>query len=106
MRLMKAHPEAERLILRPGFEELAKIARIILRADARGGHLLGQLVKTWSGRIARPHGLRPKVARSPTFAGETDEVARLFQEIGIDLEAGGKQAVVRDGFSQLPSIAP
>ena len=40
----------------------------------------------------------------PTNSRQADEIARLLEQIGIDLEAGGKEAVVRDGFLELPRV--
>src|SRR5207244_10780320 len=87
VRLVKSHPEAEWLVLRPRFEELAKIAGVVLRTDARRRHGLTQLVKAWPGWIARALRRRSEVARPPALAREPDEVPRLLQQIGIDLEA-------------------
>src|SRR6185295_11663425 len=46
-----------------------------------------------------------EVAGAPAFAGEADEVAGLFEQVRIGFEAGGEEAVVRDGFAELPGVA-
>src|SRR5262249_25071017 len=101
---MKAHPEAERLILRPLLQELAKVAHVIAPRDARRRHVLRQLVESRSGRIAGPP-TRPEIARPPTLARQANKVARLLQKIRIRLEAGRKNAVVADRLLKLPRIA-
>ena len=47
-----------------------------------------------------------EVARPPAFAGEPDEEPGLLKQGGIDRELIGEDAVVVDGFLELPGIAP
>src|SRR6267142_52495 len=72
MRLVKAHPEAKRLVLRSGLEKLAKVSGIVLRTDAGRGDGLTQLVKARPRWIACSFGRSAKIAWSPTLARQTN----------------------------------
>ena len=89
MRLRRTKPETERGVLRFFSEEVGEVGGVIARVDA-GRHGLGMtpLVKLTPARIAL-EAQRAPVARCPALACEADEVARVLQQVCVQLQLGG-----------------
>jgi hypothetical protein len=105
VRFGEAHPETERLLRIPLPQKLGKIRRVIVLTDA-GGRWAGLFgVEAGSGRVARAS-VELVIARPPALAGQTDIVARGFEQIGIDGKLGREDTAMAGGLLKLPGIAP
>ena len=62
-------------------------------------------VNDLTGQGAVRINLRPVVARSPCLSGTADEVAALFEDVGVGYVLCGKLACVGSGMFQLPAVS-
>src|SRR3954471_14976546 len=101
MRFVAAKPECERLPCRSLRQKIFEVARIIQGRNTGRRRLQLELIEARTCGVMFPScGL--KVSRSPTLTGQPDEITGLLEQVGIDFEFGGKDAVVIDRLFQLP----
>jgi len=106
VRLVPPVPEAERVALGPGGEEVGEVSRVVVATDrsGRGGQLAGLIRRARQmPRLAIP---LARDARRPALAREADVIVLLAQHLGVGLELGGEIAPVIGRRFELPGVAP
>src|SRR5262245_26765603 len=104
MGLVAAVPEAEglpRLALR---EERLEVAGVINRGDPSHRRLDAAVVVLGAGRIPL-EAAGFEVARTPALPRKPDLVARILEQVGVDLELGREDPVVAHRLLELPGVA-
>ena len=105
MWLMGAVPEAKRPIRGSFVQKTLEIARVVIVRDSiRHVAFDSRPFELRAGRIS-PTAARFPIPRSPAFAGVSDEIALLFQQIGkTSRNLDGKFTAMRPGVFESPRI--